>query len=30
MPYFGAPASTSANGWFSFDHYSLSVCSNGS
>jgi hypothetical protein len=30
MPYFGAPASTSANGWYSFNNYSLSVCSNGS
>ncbi len=30
MPYFGAPASTSANGWFSFHHASLGVCSNGS
>jgi hypothetical protein len=30
MPYFGAPASTTANGWFSFDNYPLSVCSNGS
>ncbi|HEX6771903.1 MAG TPA: hypothetical protein VF126_07745 [Acidobacteriaceae bacterium] len=30
LPYFGAPASTSANGWFSFHNASLSVCSNGS
>ena len=31
LPYFGAPASTSLHGWFSFqDNTSLSVCSNGS
>jgi hypothetical protein len=30
MPYFGAPASTSANGWLSFHHASLGVCSKGS
>lgn len=30
LPYFGAPASTSANGWFSFHNAPLSVCSNGS
>jgi hypothetical protein len=30
LPYFGAPASTSANGWLSFHHASLGVCSNGS
>jgi len=31
LPYFGAPTSTSLNGWFSFQHNtSLSVCSNGS
>ena len=30
LPYFGAPKSTSANGWYSFHDASLSVCSNGS
>src|SRR5271166_5157873 len=30
LPYFGAPTSTSVNGWSSFDDYPLSVCSNGS
>ncbi len=30
LPYFGAPASTSANGWYSLHHAALSVCSNGS
>ena len=30
LPYFGAPTSTSVNGWLSFDDYPLSVCSNGS
>ncbi|MGI8771459.1 MAG: hypothetical protein ACR2JE_08470 [Acidobacteriaceae bacterium] len=30
LPYFGAPTSTSVNGWLSFHHASLSVCSNGS
>lgn len=30
MPYFGAPPSTSVNGWFSFENAALSVCSNGS
>jgi hypothetical protein len=31
LPYFGAPTSTSVNGWLSFHHNtSLSVCSNGS
>ena len=30
MPYFGAPASTTVNGWLSFHHASLGVCSNGS
>jgi hypothetical protein len=31
LPYFGAPTSTSVNGWLSFqDNTSLSVCSNGS
>lgn len=31
LPYFGAPASTSVNGWLSFQHNtSLSMCSNGS
>ena len=31
LPYFGAPTSTSVNGWLSFQHNtSLSVCSNGS
>ncbi len=30
LPYFGAPASTSVNGWFSFHNASLGVCSNGS
>ena len=29
LPYFGAPASTTANGWFSFHHASLGVCSEG-
>jgi len=30
LPYFGAPKSTSVNGWLSFQGESLSVCSNGS
>jgi len=30
LPYFGAPTSTSVNGWLSFQGESLSVCSNGS
>lgn len=30
LPYFGAPASTTVNGWLSFHHAALSVCSNGS
>ena len=30
LPYFGAPTSTSVNGWLSFQNASLSVCSNGS
>ncbi len=30
LPYFGAPAGTSANGWFSLHHAALGVCSNGS
>jgi hypothetical protein len=30
LPYFGAPASTSVNGWLSFQGESLGVCSNGS
>jgi hypothetical protein len=30
LPYFGAPTSTSVNGWLSFQDASLSVCSNGS
>jgi hypothetical protein len=30
LRYFGAPASTSANAWFSFHHAALGVCSNGS
>lgn len=31
LPYFGAPKSTSVNGWLSFqDNTALSVCSNGS
>lgn len=30
LPYFGAPANTSANSWFSFHNAALSVCSNGS
>lgn len=29
LPYFGAPRSTSANGWFSFHNASLQVCSSG-
>lgn len=29
LPYFGAPTSTSVNGWLSFHNASLSVCSNG-
>jgi hypothetical protein len=29
LPYFGAPTSTSVNNWLSFQHASLSVCSNG-
>ncbi len=30
LPYFGAPLNTSLNDWYSFQHASLSVCSNGS
>src|SRR5277367_6357940 len=30
LPYFGAPTSTSVNGWLSFQGESLSVCQNGS
>jgi len=30
LPYFGAPPSTSVNGWLSFQNAALSVCSNGS
>ncbi len=30
MPYFGAPASTSVNGYFTFHGQSLKVCQNGS
>jgi hypothetical protein len=30
MPYFGAPTSATVNGWLSFHHASISVCSNGS
>ena len=30
ITYFGAPLSTSVNDWYSFQHASLSVCSNGS
>jgi len=30
ITYFGAPLSTSLNDWYSFQHASLSVCSNGS
>ena len=30
LPYFGAPTSTTVNGWLSFQGESLSVCSNGS
>ena len=30
LPYFGAPLNTSVNDWYSFQHASLSVCSNGS
>src|SRR5215467_3583522 len=30
LPYFGAPTSTSVNGWLSFQNASLGVCSNGS
>ena len=30
LPYFGAPTSTSVNGWLSFQDASLGVCSNGS
>jgi hypothetical protein len=29
LPYFGAPAGTSVNGWFTFQGESLSVCQNG-
>ncbi|HLY19009.1 MAG TPA: hypothetical protein VKR61_17385 [Bryobacteraceae bacterium] len=29
LPYFGAPASTSVNGWFTFQGETLSVCQNG-
>lgn len=29
MPYFGAPTSTSVNGWFTFQGETLSVCQNG-
>ncbi|HME07211.1 MAG TPA: hypothetical protein VKG25_09170 [Bryobacteraceae bacterium] len=30
LPYFGAPTSTSVNGWLSFHDAALTVCSNGS
>jgi hypothetical protein len=30
MRYFGAPSNTSVHGWYSFNDYPLSVCSNGS
>lgn len=30
LPYFGAPTSTTVNGWLSFQGESLGVCSNGS
>jgi hypothetical protein len=30
LPYFGAPANTSVNDWFTFQGESLSVCQNGS
>jgi hypothetical protein len=30
LPYFGAPLSTSVNGWLSFQDYPLSICSMGS
>lgn len=30
LPYFGAPISTSVNGWLSFQDYPLSICSMGS
>lgn len=30
LPYFGAPTSTSVNGWLSFQGESLGICSNGS
>ncbi len=30
LPYFGAPTSTTVNGWFTFQGESLSVCQNGS
>jgi hypothetical protein len=30
LPYFGAPTSTSVNGWFTFQGRSLTVCQNGS
>jgi hypothetical protein len=30
LPYFGAPASTSVNGFFTFQGESLGVCQNGS
>lgn len=29
LPYFGAPTSTSVNGWLSFQNAALGVCSNG-
>jgi hypothetical protein len=29
LPYFGAPTSTTANGWLSFPGESLSLCSKG-
>lgn len=29
LPYFGAPASTSVNSWFTFQGYNLTVCQNG-
>jgi len=29
LPYFGAPTSTSVNGWLSFHDAALTVCSNG-
>lgn len=29
LPYFGAPPSTTVNGWFSFQNHTLTVCQNG-